>query len=198
MLVNFAEVIANVIVGNLSIVSINLSLMINPVGFYQVTLSSFNTVTVYIFLSPIPSTCLKLTKHEQVTPRKEFYSFVNMLQIAKVMNIPFVFLVECLWLGRSLTLPTLASVIVVILGVITVTVSEFDVSVTAIGCAIAAVAVVSNGLQQIMCRLILKKNNLSASALLLIVGLPQVWIFRCVHLWFMCGFLNSESTHLNK
>lgn len=93
------------------------------------------------------------------------------------MNIPFVFTVECLWLGRTLTKPTLVSVIMVIIGVTAVTVSEFDVSITALGCAMAALAVVSNGLQQIMCRLILKKNNLSASELLLIVGLPQVRTF---------------------
>lgn len=107
------------LVANVSIASLNLSLLVNSVGFYQ---------------------------------------------IAKLLIIPFVCLVELFWFGRRFTVPVVASILLVILGVAVVTVT--DVSVQPLGLVIAGVSVVSSGMQQILCGTIQRQHKLQSHQLL--------------------------------
>lgn len=80
---------------NLSIVCLNLSLMLNPVSLYQVRV------------------CVQID-----SPRffQHTSSLCNM-QIAKLLIIPFVCLVEKFWLGKEFTRGVITSVLVVVSGV---------------------------------------------------------------------------------
>ncbi|KAG2491545.1 hypothetical protein HYH03_010116 [Edaphochlamys debaryana] len=136
------------VVASVSIASLNLSLLVNSVGFYQ---------------------------------------------ISKLLIIPFVCLVEYLWFKRRFTLMTVLSILVVVAGVAIVTVT--DVSMNMLGLVIAAISVVTSGLQQIMCGAIQRKLGLTSNqllsntapvqgAMLLAVGpfvdrlLAKAWIFQ--------------------
>ncbi|GFR45742.1 hypothetical protein Agub_g7158 [Astrephomene gubernaculifera] len=107
------------IVASISIASLNLSLLVNSVGFYQ---------------------------------------------ISKLLIIPFVCLVEYLWFKRKFTLPTVLCILVVVAGVAIVTVT--DVSMNVLGLVIAAISVVTSGLQQIMCGAIQRRLGLTSNQLL--------------------------------
>lgn len=107
------------LIAGMSIASLNLSLLTNSVGFYQ---------------------------------------------ISKLMIIPFVCFMEAFWMKRKFTLPIIASVLVVIAGVAIVTVT--DMSVNPLGLAIAAVSVVSSGMQQMLCGVVQRKHNLTSNQLL--------------------------------
>lgn len=115
----FADVLYFAIVANLSIASLNLSLQINTVGFYQ---------------------------------------------IAKLLIIPFVCLVEFLWLRRTFTRPVLCSMLAVVLGVAIVTVT--DVNVNMLGLVIASISVVTSGMQQVLCGTMQRKHKVSSHQLL--------------------------------
>eukprot|EP00891_Asterochloris_glomerata_P006769 jgi/Astpho2/6769/Aster-07215 len=115
---------------NLSIVSLNLSLMLNPVGFYQ---------------------------------------------IAKLLIIPFVCVVEKVWLGRVFTRGVIAAVMVVITGVAIVTVTDTHVSSNTGGLLVAGMSVVSSGMQQILCRTMQQKHKLSSHELLSNTAPAQGW-----------------------
>jgi len=107
------------VVANVSIASLNVSLLVNSVGFYQ---------------------------------------------IAKLLIIPFVCCVELFWMKRAFTPEVTACVATVFMGVAIVTVTDMDVNT--FGMAIAAVSVVSSGMQQIMCGTMQRKHGLSSHQLL--------------------------------
>ncbi|KXZ46534.1 hypothetical protein GPECTOR_42g741 [Gonium pectorale] len=107
------------VVASVSIASLNLSLLVNSVGFYQ---------------------------------------------ISKLLIIPFVCLVEYIWFKRRFTPYTVLSILVVVAGVAIVTVT--DVSMNVLGLVIAALSVVTSGLQQIMCGAIQRKLGLTSNQLL--------------------------------
>lgn len=116
----FADLVLFTVTANASIVSLNLSLMINSVGFYQ---------------------------------------------IAKLLIIPFVCLVEYVWLGRRFTPRVVAAVVVVVMGVGIVTVSNVEFR-TILGLLVAGISVVSSGMQQILCRSVQQKNKIASHELL--------------------------------
>ncbi|KAK9806341.1 hypothetical protein WJX72_010712 [[Myrmecia] bisecta] len=115
---------------NMSIVTLNLSLMINSVGFYQ---------------------------------------------IAKLLIIPFVCLVERFWLGRVFTSRIICSVCVVIVGVAVVTVTDLNLEKNPMGLLVAGLSVVSSGMQQIFCRTMQQKHHLSSHELLSNTAPAQGW-----------------------
>lgn len=116
---------------NASIVSLNLSLMLNKVGFYQV---------------------------------------------AKLLIIPFVCGVERVWLGRRFTPAVAGAVAVVVTGVAIVTVTDVTSvgGASALGATIAAISVVSSGMQQILCRVLQQAHGLTSHELLSVTAPAQV------------------------
>ncbi|WIA29992.1 hypothetical protein OEZ86_000090 [Tetradesmus obliquus] len=107
------------VVADVSIASLNLSLLVNSVGFYQV---------------------------------------------AKLLIIPFVCVVELLYMRKRFSAPVVASIAVVIMGVAIVTVT--DVTITPAGLLVAALSVVSSGMQQILCGSIQRQHKLQSHQLL--------------------------------
>lgn len=118
------EMAGFVAINSVCIVSLNVSLMVNSVGFYQ---------------------------------------------IAKLLNIPCVCVLEHFWLGKTFSSPVLASIVAVIAGVGTVTVT--DMTVVTLGLVMALISVVSTGAMQTMCRFIQQKHGVSSSELLLRAGM---------------------------
>lgn len=135
-----------------SIVSLNLSLMLNPVGYYQV---------------------------------------------AKLLIIPFVCLVEKFWFGRRFSAGVVASVATVAVGVAVVTVTDLSPSSASsssaaaaasgglLGTCIAAVSVVTSGMQQILCRSMQQKHGLTPNELLSNTAPAQVGL---VEFFFSVSF----------
>ncbi|EFJ41796.1 hypothetical protein VOLCADRAFT_98177 [Volvox carteri f. nagariensis] len=113
------ECIRFAVIASVSIASLNLSLLVNSVGFYQ---------------------------------------------ISKLLITPFVGLAEYLFYKRRFTAPTVISILTVVTGVAIVTVN--DVSTTVLGLVIAAISVVTSGLQQLMCGEIQKRLSLTSTQLL--------------------------------
>eukprot|EP01026_Neomeris_dumetosa_P028628 TRINITY_DN2320_c0_g1_i7.p3 TRINITY_DN2320_c0_g1~~TRINITY_DN2320_c0_g1_i7.p3 ORF type:complete len:345 (+),score=20.86 TRINITY_DN2320_c0_g1_i7:49-1083(+) len=107
------------LVADVSIASLNLSLMVNSVGFYQ---------------------------------------------IAKLLIIPFVALVEFFFYNRRFTSQMLAAMFVTVCGVAIVTVSDVEINFT--GFIIAAISVVSSGLQQLECGRLQRLHRVSSNELL--------------------------------
>ncbi|GIL65307.1 hypothetical protein Vafri_19112 [Volvox africanus] len=107
------------IIASVSIASLNLSLLVNSVGFYQ---------------------------------------------ISKLLITPFVGFAEYLFYKRRFTVPTLLSILGVVIGVAIVTVNDMSTSV--LGLVISAISVVTSGLQQLMCGEIQKRLSLSSTQLL--------------------------------
>lgn len=118
------------VVADISILTLNLSLMLNTVSFYQ---------------------------------------------IAKLLIIPFVCFVERFYLGRVFSRETVASIGVVVTGVAVVTIEDLQLDITTGGLIIAAVSVVSSGLQQIFVRSMQQKHKLSSHELLSNTAPPQAW-----------------------
>jgi solute carrier family 35, member E3 len=87
-------------------------------------------------------------------------------QIAKLLIIPFVCLVERFWLGKHFSRAVMGSVAVVVVGVAIVTVSDLQASDNLAGLLIAGLSVVSSGMQQIFCRTMQQKHKLSSHELL--------------------------------
>ncbi|KAI8462371.1 MAG: triose-phosphate transporter family-domain-containing protein [Monoraphidium minutum] len=129
------------LIANLSIASLNISLLVNSVGFYQ---------------------------------------------IAKLLIIPFVAVMEMVWFQRRFTPPVAASMVTVAVGVAIVTVA--DVSVNTTGLVVAGISVVSSGMQQLLCGVIQRKHKLQSyqllantapiqGAILIVLGPPiDFWI----------------------
>lgn len=107
------------VVSSASIASLNISLLLNNVGFYQV---------------------------------------------AKLLVIPFVCLVEALWLKRHFRTPIIMSIVVVVVGVGIVTVADVEVNLP--GLIVAGMSVVCSGMQQILCGTIQRNYDVSANQLL--------------------------------
>uniref|UniRef100_A0A7S0UWP6 Sugar phosphate transporter domain-containing protein n=1 Tax=Polytomella parva TaxID=51329 RepID=A0A7S0UWP6_9CHLO len=107
------------VVASLSITSLNLSLLLNSVGLYQVS---------------------------------------------KLLIIPFVCFLEFLWYKQTLSPAALTSIAIVIFGVGLVTVS--DVAGGLLGMIMAAVSVVTSGLQQVLCGKIQRQYALTSNQLL--------------------------------
>ncbi|KAG1664241.1 hypothetical protein FOA52_003494 [Chlamydomonas sp. UWO 241] len=106
----------------ISIGSLNLSLLINTVGFYQ---------------------------------------------IAKLLIIPFVCVVELVYMRRKFNTPTTLSILTVVAGVAVVTVNDLAVGqIGVLGLVVAGVSVVSSGMQQIMCGNIQRKQALTSMQML--------------------------------
>lgn len=118
------------VVADLSILTLNLSLMVNTVSFYQ---------------------------------------------IAKLLIIPFVCLIERFYLGRIFSREVVGSILLVICGVAVVTVEDLALEISTAGLFIAAVSVVSSGLQQIFVRTMQQKHKLSAHELLANTAPAQAW-----------------------
>lgn len=129
------DLILFVATANLSIVSLNLSLLLNKVGIYQ---------------------------------------------ISKLLNIPFVALVEKFYLGRTFSPQIVSSMACVVVGVAIVTVSDTDIGGNVLGVSIAMVAVASSGMQQIFCRSMQQKHNLASHELLANVAPAQGWSLLAV------------------
>eukprot|EP00775_Hariotina_reticulata_P007870 gene7870-8066_t len=114
------------VVASLSIASLNLSLLVNSVGCYQV---------------------------------------------AKLLIIPCVCAMEAVLYNKQVTVPVAASIATVVVGVAIVTVTDIDLN--SLGLAIAAVSVITSGLQQIMCSTLQCKYALSSHQLLSNTALVQ-------------------------
>lgn len=131
---------------NVSIASLNMSLMLNKVGFYQ---------------------------------------------IAKLSIVPFVCLVERFWLGKHFSRQSLASVATVILGVAIVTLTDLQMADNTLGLVIAAISVVTSGLQQIFCRELQKNNKLSGVELLSVTAPAQGFSLMLVGPFLDYGLINA-------
>ncbi|KAK2076375.1 hypothetical protein QBZ16_000900 [Prototheca wickerhamii] len=118
------------LVADISILTLNLSLMINTVSFYQ---------------------------------------------IAKLLIIPFVCLIERFYMGRTFSNEVLATIGLVVVGVAVVTVEDLQLDISAFGALIAGVSVVSSGLQQIFVRTMQQKHKLSSYELLSKTAPAQAW-----------------------
>eukprot|EP01025_Chloroclados_australasicus_P018707 TRINITY_DN1993_c0_g1_i1.p1 TRINITY_DN1993_c0_g1~~TRINITY_DN1993_c0_g1_i1.p1 ORF type:complete len:380 (+),score=18.70 TRINITY_DN1993_c0_g1_i1:133-1140(+) len=106
-------------VANVSIASLNLSLMVNSVGFYQ---------------------------------------------IAKLLIIPFVTSIEFVFYKKVFTPQMLLAMMITVLGVAIVTVTDIHVNFT--GLIMAAISVVSSGMQQLECGRLQRKHHISSNELL--------------------------------
>lgn len=107
------------VIANLSIASLNVSLLVNSVGFYQ---------------------------------------------IAKLLIIPFVAVVEMVWYEKRYTPEVTGSMVIVAVGVAIVTVT--DVTINTLGLIIAIISVVASGMQQILCGAVQRKHKLQSHQLL--------------------------------
>ncbi|XP_066355079.1 UDP-rhamnose/UDP-galactose transporter 4-like isoform X1 [Miscanthus floridulus] len=141
-----ADLIKFVIFSNLSIVGMNVSLMWNSVGFYQV--SEF-FCTCYYYMS---SNCYQLN------------SFYSLPQIAKLCMIPASCLLEVVFDHVHYSRDTKLSIMVVLIGVAVCTVT--DVSVNARGLIAAVIAVWSTALQQYYVHFLQRKYSLNSFNLL--------------------------------
>ncbi|GAB4818125.1 hypothetical protein N2152v2_005171 [Parachlorella kessleri] len=115
------DLILFTLVADVSIVSLNLSLLLNPVSTYQ---------------------------------------------IAKLLVIPFVCMVERFFFGKYFSRHVLATIAMVALGVAVVTVEEVSFKGSALGLMLAGLSVVGSGMQQILVRSMQQKHSLSSNELL--------------------------------
>lgn len=110
------------VVASASIASLNLSLLVNSVGFYQVS---------------------------------------------KLLIIPFVCLVEYIWLRRRFTVPAVISILIVVAGVAVVTVTDLGMNnMSMLGLGIAITSVITSGMQQILCGQVQRKHSMTSNQLL--------------------------------
>ncbi|EFN56685.1 hypothetical protein CHLNCDRAFT_16992, partial [Chlorella variabilis] len=105
---------------------------------------------------------------------------VSFYQIAKLLIIPFVCFVESSFLGRTFSQEVVGSILLVIVGVAVVTVQDLQLDISLGGMCIAAVSVVSSGLQQIFVRTMQQKHKLSAHELLSNTAPAQAWTLLLV------------------
>lgn len=78
-------------------------------------LASCSSTAVYPSITPLPR-LLEHLAHLTYMPRR-FRPLCPLLQIAKLMVIPFVCCVEFVWMGRRFTSAVVCSILVVIMGV---------------------------------------------------------------------------------
>lgn len=89
---------------------------------------------------------------------------VGFYQIAKLLIVPFVCGVEMVWLKKRFSMPVLGCIAAVLVGVGIVTVT--DIAVKASGLIIAAVFVVTSGMQQILCGYLQRKFGVTSHQLM--------------------------------
>lgn len=89
---------------------------------------------------------------------------VGFYQIAKLLIVPFVCLVEMFYIGKRFSTPVLMSIVLVVIGVGVVTVT--DVAVKPFGLAVASIFVITSGLQQIICGSLQRKHSITSTQLL--------------------------------
>ncbi|GMH41285.1 hypothetical protein BSKO_09195 [Bryopsis sp. KO-2023] len=99
---------------------------------------------------------------------------VGLYQMAKLLVIPLVCLLEYLWFSRSFPPPVLCSVVTVVAGVGAVTVT--DLTLQRLGLCVALLSVLATGIMQTTCSSIQKKHGITSAALLLKAGLPMAVI----------------------
>lgn len=126
----------------------------------------FNDLTLFTATANLSIVCLNLSL--MLNP-------VSLYQIAKLLIIPFVCLVEKFWLGKEFTRGVVTSVLVVVTGVAVVTVTDVGLGDNPAGLAVAAMSVVSSGMQQIFCRTMQQKHKLSSHELLANTAPAQGW-----------------------
>ncbi|THF96215.1 hypothetical protein TEA_000919 [Camellia sinensis var. sinensis] len=148
------------VVANMSITGMNLSLMLNSVGFYQISK-----------LSMIPVVCLmEWILHNKNYSREVKLSVVvvvigvGVCTISKLSMIPVVCLMEWILHNKNYSREVKMSVVVVVIGVGVCTVT--DVKVNAKGFLCACVAVLSTSLQQISIGSLQKKYSIGSFELL--------------------------------
>lgn len=134
----FSEILKFVIFANFSIVGMNVSLMWNSVGFYQVSKGSFLSFVFFCFFMEHNS-LFTLAPYSNVFASSAF-------QIAKLSMIPVSCLLEVVFDSVRYSRDTKLSIVLVLLGVAVCTVT--DLSVNAKGFISALVAVWSTALQQ--------------------------------------------------
>jgi len=124
---HFADTLLFSVIAGTSIASLNLSLLTNSVGFYQVSqpsgllcspfmsslLTSGGTLLFPLWAS-YPASLLGPCAHSSHAASR---ALPPRTQISKLMIIPFVCFMEAFWMKRKFTLPIIASVMVVIAGV---------------------------------------------------------------------------------
>ena len=96
------------------------------------------------------------------------------VQISKLVNIPFIAMVEMLWLKKHYTVPVLGSMLLVVTGVGIVTVSDLGGALSVVGICVACASVVSSSFQQILCGVLQNKYQLTSRSFLLSTAPYQV------------------------
>lgn len=99
----------------------------------------------------------------------------SLAQVAKLLIIPFVCFLERFYMGRVFTREVAVAILLVIFGVGIVTLEDLRMDITPAGLMVAAVSVVSSGLQQIFVRSLQQKHRLSAHELLSNTAPVQAW-----------------------
>ncbi|KAL4443256.1 hypothetical protein ABPG75_010993 [Micractinium tetrahymenae] len=135
-------------------------------GMIKQTTMPFNDLVLFTFIADISILTLNLSL---------MLNTVSFYQIAKLLIIPFVCFAESSFLGRSFSREVVSSIMLVILGVAVVTVQDLQLDISFGGMVIAAVSVVSSGLQQIFVRTMQQKHKLTAHELLSNTAPAQAW-----------------------
>ncbi|PSC69736.1 UDP-galactose transporter 2 [Micractinium conductrix] len=140
-------------------------------GYIKPTTMPFNDLMLFTVIADISILTLNLSL---------MLNTVSFYQIAKLLIIPFVCFVESSFLGRTFSREVVSSIVLVICGVAVVTVQDLQLDISLGGMLIAAVSVVSSGLQQIFVRTMQQKHKLSAHELLSNTAPAQAWTLLLV------------------
>lgn len=140
-------------------------------GMIKPTTMPFNDLMLFTFIADVSILTLNLSL---------MINTVSFYQIAKLLIIPFVCFIESFFLGRTFSREVVSSILLVVLGVAVVTVQDMQLDVSTGGMLIAAVSVVSSGLQQIFVRTMQQKHKLSAHELLSNTAPAQAWTLLLV------------------
>ncbi|KAJ8432683.1 hypothetical protein Cgig2_034009 [Carnegiea gigantea] len=167
------------IVANMSITGMNLSLMLNSVGFYQISMGRMRRVTIdelyrdrgigLILGRGMGKTLARTgvyqnTNGSLLLPKFTTGLSVLLLQISKLSMIPVVCVMEWILHNKHYSREVKMAVVFVVIGVGVCTVT--DVKVNAKGFLCATVAVLSTSLQQISIGSLQKKYSIGSFELL--------------------------------
>ncbi len=100
-----------------SVASLNLSLLVNSVGFYQVSRAVHGPGISHVKGTGAGGSALAREVEVKACPCRLWVPFSHVSQISKLLIIPFVCVVEAVWLKRRYTTAVLASMVVVVFGV---------------------------------------------------------------------------------
>jgi hypothetical protein len=109
-----ADLILFTATANTSIVTLNLSLLLNKVGFYQARCTAWHLHTCSRATDPVLT---GLPARNARNRDAHSHRCSASPQIAKLLIIPFVCLVEHFWLGKRFSVRVIMSVVTVVLGV---------------------------------------------------------------------------------